>query len=53
MSPHRAHPVDKQTAAIALIHGLTVATRNVHDFGGTGIALMNSFEREIIRPPRL
>lgn len=36
MSPHTAHPVDKQIAAIALIHGLEVVTRNVQDFAVTG-----------------
>ena len=29
MSPHHQHPIDKQIAAIALIHDLTVVTRNV------------------------
>lgn len=43
MSPHHAHPVDKQIAAIALIHDLTVVTRNVDDFRGTGVALKNPF----------
>ncbi len=43
MSPHPEHPVDKQIAAIALIHDLTVITRNVDDFRGTGVALKNPF----------
>lgn len=43
MSPHHEHPVDKQIAAIALIHGLTVITRNVDDFRGTGVGLRNPF----------
>lgn len=43
MSPHHEHPVDKQIAAIALIHDLTVITRNVDDFRGTGVALNNPF----------
>lgn len=43
MSPHHQHPVDKQIAAIALIHGLTVVTRNVEDFRGTSVALINPF----------
>ena len=33
MSPHHQHPIDKQIAAIALIHDLTVVTRNIDDFG--------------------
>lgn len=43
MSPHKQHPIDKQIAAVALIHGLTVVTRNVDDFGGTGVGLKNPF----------
>lgn len=43
MSPHHQHPIDKQIAATALIHGLTVVTRNVDDFRGTGVALNNPF----------
>lgn len=43
MSPHRAHPIDKQIAAIALIYDLTVVTRNVDDFRGTGVVLKNPF----------
>lgn len=43
MSPHHQHPIDKQIAAIALIHDLTVVTRNVDDFRGTGVALKNPF----------
>lgn len=44
MSPHPANPIDKQIAAIALIHGLTVVTRNVDDFRGTGVEIKNPFE---------
>lgn len=43
MSPHNQHPIDKQIAAIALIHGLIVVTRNVEDFRGTGVELQNPF----------
>ena len=43
MSPHHEHPIDKQIAAIALIHDLTVVTRNVDDFRGTGVRLENPF----------
>lgn len=43
MSPNAQHPIDKQIAAIALIHDLTVVTRNVDDFNGTGVRLMNPF----------
>lgn len=43
MSPHPEHAIDKQIAAIALIHDLTVVTRNVDDFRGTGARLQNPF----------
>ncbi len=43
MSPHPEHPIDKQIAAIALIHDLTVITRNVDDFRGTGARTSNPF----------
>lgn len=43
MSPHPQHPIDKQIAAIALIHDLTVVTRNVADFEATGVTLSNPF----------
>jgi predicted nucleic acid-binding protein len=43
MSPHPEHPIDKQIAAIALIHDLTVVTRNVDDFRGTGVEIKNPF----------
>jgi len=43
MSPHNVNPIDKQIAAIGLIHGLTVVTRNTSDFDSTGVRLMNPF----------
>jgi hypothetical protein len=43
MSPHPQRPLDKQIAAIALIHDLTVITRNVDDFRGTGVSVENPF----------
>lgn len=43
MSPHPQHPIDKQIAAIALIHDLTVVTRNVAGFEATGVTLSNPF----------
>ena len=43
MSPHHEHPVDKQIAAIALIHNLTVITRDVDDFRRSGVRLENPF----------
>jgi predicted nucleic acid-binding protein len=39
--PH--HTIDKQIAAIALLHDLTVVTRNTGDFARTGVRLLNPF----------
>lgn len=39
-----AHLADAQIAAVAHVHGLTVATRDVADFAGFGVALVNPFE---------
>jgi len=43
-SPHHEHALDKQIAATALIHGLTVVTRNEKDFIRTGVKVLNPFE---------
>ena len=41
----RSMPViDGLLAATALSHGLTLATRNIRDFGDTGISWVNPFE---------
>jgi len=42
--PHPEHALDKLIAATALIHDLTVVTRNVDDFAGTGVRLLNPFD---------
>ncbi len=42
--PRHEHALDKLIAATALIHDLTVVTRNVDDFVGTGVRLLNPFE---------
>jgi hypothetical protein len=42
--PDPAHEIDKQIAAIALVHDLTLVTRNVADFTGTSVRLENPFE---------
>ncbi|ROZ78207.1 type II toxin-antitoxin system VapC family toxin [Ramlibacter sp. WS9] len=41
--PHAQNIVDKQVAAIALVHGLTVVTRNTAHYKPTGAALENPF----------
>ncbi len=41
--PHHEHLLDKQIAAIALIHNLTVVTRNIDDFSSSGVQLLNPF----------
>lgn len=35
--------IDQQIAAIALLHDLTLVTRNTADFLSTGVALLNPF----------
>ena len=41
--PDPANALDKQIAAIALVNDLTVVTRNVADFEGAGLHLINPF----------
>jgi hypothetical protein len=36
-------PSDKQFAAIALLHDLTVVTRHTDGFASTGVRLLNPF----------
>ena len=35
---------DGQIAAVALVHGMSVATRNVADFEAAGVAIVNPWE---------
>jgi toxin FitB len=42
--PNPAHALDKQIAAIALVNDLTLVTRNVADFEGSGVRLANPFQ---------
>lgn len=37
-------PLKRWIVVTALIHDLTVVTRNVADFAGTGVALLNPWE---------
>jgi predicted nucleic acid-binding protein len=41
--PNPENPLDKQIAATALIHDLTVVTRNTEHFAPTGVRLNNPF----------
>jgi predicted nucleic acid-binding protein len=41
--PNPENPLDKQIAATALIHDLTVVTRNAKHFEPTGVRLLNPF----------
>jgi predicted nucleic acid-binding protein len=41
--PDPSHEIDKQIAAIALLHDLTLVTRNVSDFASTGVRVENPF----------
>ncbi|HEY1453409.1 MAG TPA: type II toxin-antitoxin system VapC family toxin [Roseiarcus sp.] len=42
--PDPSHALDKQIAAIALVNGLTLVTRNMADFDGLGVELANPFD---------
>lgn len=42
--PHPENSIDKQIAATAITHDLTMVTRNTSDFQGLGLTLLNPFE---------
>ena len=42
--PNHENPFDKQIAATAIIHDLTIVTRNSTDFAGCGARLFNPFQ---------
>jgi predicted nucleic acid-binding protein len=44
--PDRRPDRDALIAATALVHGLTVVTRNVDDFMPIGVAILNPWERD-------
>ena len=41
--PNRENAIDKQIAATALLHDLTVVTRNIKHFQATGVRCINPF----------
>ncbi|MGE0211439.1 MAG: type II toxin-antitoxin system VapC family toxin [Parvibaculaceae bacterium] len=42
--PDRRNEVDALIAATALVHGLTIVTRNVRDFEGTGVVVIDPWQ---------
>ena len=42
--PDRRNEIDALIAATALVHDLTVVTRNVRDFEGTGLIVVNPWQ---------
>jgi predicted nucleic acid-binding protein len=41
--PNAQNELDKQIAAVALVHDLTVVTRNIAHFANTGVRLLDPF----------
>jgi len=46
MVPDVSNAIDKQIAATAIVHQLTLVTRNTRDFQNTGAKLLNPFIEE-------
>lgn len=42
--PNRRHEADALIAATALVHGMTLATRNVGDFEGTAVVVVDPWQ---------
>ncbi len=49
--PDRRNERDTLIAATALVHGMTVVTRNVADFRPTGVAILNPWEPSMTDSP--
>lgn len=45
--PHPENALDKQIAATALLHDLSVVTRNDKDFLPTGVSVINPFQSDV------
>ena len=43
MGAKNQNPIDRQIAAVAIVYDLTIVTRNIGDFEGTGARLVNPF----------
>lgn len=43
MARNNQHAIDRQIAAIAMIHDMTLVTRNFRDVSDTGVRLINPF----------
>ena len=43
-APRTVPPIDGLLAATALVHGMTLVTRNVKDFADLGVSYLNPFE---------
>lgn len=50
-SSNNQNMIDKQVAAMALQYDLTVVTRNIDRFAGTGAKLLNPFSNLALVPP--
>ena len=46
-APHPENLLDKQIAATALLYELTVVTRNVTHYAGTGVRILNPFSSDL------
>ncbi len=46
-APHPENELDKQIAAIALVHDLTVVSRNTEHFVSSGVRLVNPFAKAV------
>ena len=51
-APDPSRELDKQIAAIALVHDLTVVTGNTSDFEDTPVRVLNPFKPKPSTPPR-